>query len=58
MLWTKHFKQKPEGQCLGTNLLLEILPIATKIGIHQRLFYENNLIYKKFQEFAPGGVIF
>ena len=29
-----------------------------KMGIHQRLFYGNNFIYKKFQEIAPGGVSF
>ena len=37
---------------------LEILPVATKIGIYHRLFCGNNFIYKKFQEIAPGGVTF
>ena len=32
--------------------------IATKIGIHHRLFCGKNFMYKKFQEIAPGGVSF
>ena len=35
-----------------------LLLVATKIGIHRRLFSGDNFIYKKFQEIVPGGVTF
>ena len=38
--------------------MLEILPVATKIGIHCEHYCGDNFIYKKFQEIAPGGVTF
>ena len=39
-------------------IFLEILLVATKIGIHQTLFCGDKSIYKKFQEIAPGEVTF
>ena len=57
MLWTIYFSQWPEEQRLWTNIL-EILSVATKIGIHRGVFCGDNFIYKIFQEIAPGGVTF
>ena len=43
---------------MDKSILRNIGAVAIKIGIHLRLFYGNNFIYKKFQEIAPGGVTF
>ena len=58
VLWTKYFSQKPGEQRLWTSIFLEILPFATRIGIHRGLFSGDNFICKKFQEIATGGITF
>ena len=46
------FSQQPEEQLLWTSLFLQILQVATKIGIHHRLSCGDNFNSKSFKELS------
>ena len=58
MLWTWYFSQQPEEQRLWTSLFLQILQIATKIGVHYRLFCGDNFTSKNFKKLSLVESVF